>query len=155
MSSHFIQPWFFSWKTTSRNFFFIKSDVSFHFIQTWRILLHNSKKQKSLGQKSLKRGKVPGPLFYSFLFFFSFLFSSFLILSSISSILSLVNLVLFRTALNRPSSPDSTTRLMSNQEAHQAINAVLAQIFNLDTQTSISALVQVHKFFLLLLNKKF
>ena len=71
------------------------------------------------------------------------------------SILSLVDLVHFRTAVNRPNSIDGTTRLMSNQEAHQAVNAVLAQIFKQDTQTYISALAQVHKFFLLILNKKF
>ena len=43
-------------------FFFIKSDVSSHFIQPRRILLHKSKKQKRYGQKSLKSGRVPGPL---------------------------------------------------------------------------------------------
>ena len=48
-----------------------------------------------------------------------------------------------RTAVNRPASPDSASRLLNNQEAHQAVNAVIAQIFSQDTQTSISALAQV------------
>lgn len=54
-----------------------------------------------------------------------------------------VVLPITRTAVNRPASPDSATKLMNNQEAHQAVNAVIAQIFNQDTQTSISALAQL------------
>ena len=44
-----------------KKFFFIKSDVSFHFIPPWWILHHKTKKQKCYSQKSLKKGKVPGP----------------------------------------------------------------------------------------------
>ena len=44
-----------------KKFFFIKSDVSSHFSPPWWILHHKTKKQKSYGQKSLKKGKVPGP----------------------------------------------------------------------------------------------
>ena len=44
-------------------FFFIKSDLSSQFSPPWWILHHKTKKQKSYGQKSLKKGKVPGPLY--------------------------------------------------------------------------------------------
>ena len=45
-----------------KKFFFIKSDLSSQFSPPWWILHHKTKKQKSYGQKSLKKGKVPGPL---------------------------------------------------------------------------------------------
>ena len=57
-----------------------------------------------------------------------------------------VTLPVTRTGMRMTASPEAdrgNRSLVGNQEAYQAINATIAQVFTTDTQTSISALAEL------------